>query len=206
MSWLDINHIVFEIWGYPVSYVELIGTVFGLISVFLAAKANILTWPTGIINEAAFFIIFFQVRLYSDMLLQVFFFVVTLYGWYFWKKKEEEKKVRSFDPKMWAPYLTALAGGTVILGSFIEFMHVILPSFFPEKAAFAYADAFTTVASIFATILLSRKVIQTWYFWIAVDVVAVIIYFAKDIKLIAIEYIIFLIICIFGLIKWRKLV
>lgn len=206
MAWLDINHIVFEIWGYPVSYIELIGTVFGLISVFLAAKTNILTWPTGILNEAAFFIIFFQVQLYSDMLLQVFFFAVTLYGWYFWKKEEEEKKVRSLAPKMWTPYLLALVGGTILLGFFMQNIHTIFPNYFPEKAAYPFADAFTTTASILATILLSRKLIQTWYFWITVDAIAVGLYFMKDIKLIAIEYIIFLIICIFGLIKWRKLV
>lgn len=204
MVWLDINHIAFEIWGYPVSYVELIGTIFGLISVFLAAKTNILTWPAGILNEAAFFIIFFQVQLYSDMLLQVFFFIVTLYGWYFWKKEAEEKKVRSLALKMWVPYLIALIGGTVLLGFLMQNIHLIFPNYFLEKAAYPFADAFTTTASIIATLMLSRKLIQTWYFWIAVDVVAAIIYLMKDIQLIAIEYIIFLIICVFGLIKWRR--
>ena len=74
MTFFDINTIAFEVIGYPVSYVELIGTLFGLISVYFASRANILTWPTGIINEFFLFILFFQVQLYADMFLQVYFF------------------------------------------------------------------------------------------------------------------------------------
>ena len=77
MTLFDINNIAYEIIGYQISYVELIGTLFGLISVYLATKTNILTWATGIINELFLFILFFQVQLYADMFLQVFFFVVT---------------------------------------------------------------------------------------------------------------------------------
>jgi nicotinamide mononucleotide transporter len=86
MAIFDINNVAFEIIGYPISYVEMIGTLFGFISVYLATKTNILTWGTGIINELFLFILFFQVQLYADMFLQVFFFAVTLYGWYYWKQ------------------------------------------------------------------------------------------------------------------------
>lgn len=74
MSFFDIENIAFQILNYPISYVEFIGALFGLVSVYLAAKANILTWGTGIVNELFLFILFFQVQLYADMLLQVFFF------------------------------------------------------------------------------------------------------------------------------------
>ena len=89
MAFFDINNIAFEITGYQVSYLEMIGTSFGLLSVYFASRANILTWTTGIINELFLFILFFQVQLYADMFLQVYFFVVTLYGWYNWKQKSK---------------------------------------------------------------------------------------------------------------------
>ena len=92
MTLFDINNIAYEIIGYQISYVELIGTLFGLISVYLATKTNILTWATGIINELFLIILFFQVQLYADMFLQVFFFVVTLYGWYNWKEIQKKKR------------------------------------------------------------------------------------------------------------------
>jgi nicotinamide mononucleotide transporter len=58
MYWLSIENICCTLLGYPLSYVELVGTVTGLVSVWLAARANILTWPVGIINVIAFFILF----------------------------------------------------------------------------------------------------------------------------------------------------
>ena len=80
MEFFSIEQIAVDFPGYPVSYVELIGTIFGLISVYLASRANIFTWSTGIVNEFFLFLLFFQVQLYPDMLLQLFFFATTLYG------------------------------------------------------------------------------------------------------------------------------
>ena len=205
MQWWDVNNEAFKVLNYSLSYVELVGTIFGLLSVFLAAKANIITWPTGIINELSFFIIFYQVQLYSDMFLQLFFFVVTLYGWYFWNKNKEEKKVRTLNSARRSWYIAIIFLGTVILAILMSKIHQAWPDYFPEPAAYPIPDAFTTVASIVATVLLSRRLIETWFVWIAVDIVAIGLYFERDIKLIAIEYIFFLVLCIFGYLKWRRL-
>ncbi|MCR9252996.1 MAG: nicotinamide riboside transporter PnuC [bacterium] len=202
MEWYSIENIAFEVIGYPISYIELIGTLFGFISVFLAARANILTWPAGIINEIAFFILFFQVQLYSDMYLQVYFFVVTVYGWYYWKREKNQQKVDVCTKRWRINYLLILIAGTIISGALMSNVHILIPDAIP--ASYPYADAFTTAASILATILLSRKRIETWVLWIAVDIVALIIYSLKEINLVAIEYVVFLIICIFGLFGWRK--
>lgn len=202
MEWYSIENIAFEVIGYPISYIELIGTIFGFISVFLAARANILTWPAGIINEIAFFILFFQVQLYSDMYLQVYFFMVTVYGWYYWKREKNQQKVEVCTNRWRAIYVLILIAGTMISGATMSDIHVLIPG--AIRASYPFADAFTTVASILATILLSRKRIETWILWIAVDIVSVIIYTLKEINLVAIEYVAFLIICVFGLIGWRK--
>src|SRR5688500_5723605 len=92
-EFFSVENIAFNVPGYPISYVELIGTVFGLVSVYYASKANIITWPTGIINEAFLFILFFQVQLYADMFLQIYFFAVTLYGWYRWNKMPDKNSI-----------------------------------------------------------------------------------------------------------------
>lgn len=92
MNFFDTKNIAFQILDYPLSYVELIGTLFGFLSVYLATRANILTWATGIINELFLFILFFQVQLYADMFLQIYFFIITLYGWYKWNSKKTTSK------------------------------------------------------------------------------------------------------------------
>src|SRR5690349_24874971 len=93
MNFFDIKNTAFEIIGYQISYVELIGTLFGFISVYFASKANILTWSTGIINELFLFILFFQIQLYADMFLQLYFFAVTIYGWRKWKINNTPKSI-----------------------------------------------------------------------------------------------------------------
>ena len=65
MHFFEIANTAVTVIGYPISYVELIGTIFGLISVYFASRANILTWSTGIINEVFLFILFFEVHLYA---------------------------------------------------------------------------------------------------------------------------------------------
>lgn len=204
MHWLDLNTIAFEVFGYPLSYLELIGTVFGMLSVFLASRGNILTWPTGILNEAAFFILFFQVQLYSDMYLQLYFFLITLYGWYYWKKKSVQNIVLRLSEKSVLLVVFFIIVGTLVTGCLIADIHLLLPSIFEKPAAYPYADAFTTVTSIIATILLARKMIESWILWVSVDLVSVILYWHKGIHFVMIEYVIFLLICIAGFINWRK--
>lgn len=200
----DINSLAFEVYGYPVSYVELIGTLFGLVSVYYASKANILTWPTGIINELFLFILFFQVQLYADMFLQVYFFVVTLYGWYNWKQAPKFKDVSSISLKAKFWLAGAMAIGALFCGYLFSNIHWILPRYFPEKAAYPYADSFIMVSSIVATVFLARKKIETWYLWIIVDLFCVFLFFKRGIFVLGVEYIVFLGLASYGLFNWQK--
>ena len=198
----DIENIAFSLPGYPISYIELIGTLTGLISVYWASRVNILTWPSGIVNEIAFFILFYQVQLYSDMLLQVFFFVATVYGWLNWRKKSDKQAISQVSKQSKWAYLRIIACGALFLGFFINHIHELLPEYFSSKAAYPFIDAFTTVASVVATVLLAKKKIETWFLWIVIDIVCIALYFIKGIPVVAFEYMIFLIICFFGWKKW----
>ncbi len=204
LEFFSIENIAFELLGYPLSYIELIGTFFGLIAVYLASRTNILTWPASIINEFGFFYLFYQVNLYADMLLQVYFFVVTIYGWYFWKYGEVDNKVYRLSKKAILNYLVILILGTIVLGIIISRIHLIFPQVFEIPASYPFPDAFTTVGSILAMILLSKKRIENWLLWMAVDVVAVVVYYLKGIHLVSIEYVVFFLICVFGFFNWKK--
>ncbi|NUO00845.1 MAG: nicotinamide mononucleotide transporter [Saprospiraceae bacterium] len=204
MHFFDIANIAVKILGYPISYVELFGTLFGLASVYFAAKANILTWPTGIVNEFFLFILFFQVQLYADMFLQVYFFAVTLYGWQKWGTKTLENKITAISLSNRIILAAIILSGTMASGFLFTNIHVYFPAYFKIKAAYPFADSFVMVSSIVATVLLAKKKIETWYLWIAVDVVCVGLYFKKGIYFLSLEYLIFLGMASFGLIYWRK--
>ncbi len=204
MSLFDINNIAFEIIGYQISYVELIGTLFGLLSVYFASRTNILTWATGIINEICLFILFFQVQLYADMFLQVYFFIVTLYGWYNWKQKPKQNNITTIvsQTKIWLA--SAIIVGSIISGFLFSNIHLYLPQYFKTEAAFPYVDSFVMVLSIVATVLLAQKKIETWYLWITVDFVCVFLFFKKGIIFLALEYLVFLGLATYGLLNWKK--
>lgn len=204
MNFFEIENIAFEILGYPISYVELIGTLFGLISVYFASIANILTWTTGIVNEIFLFILFFQVQLYADMFLQVYFFIVTLYGWYNWNTKTNTSKISKINFRNRIIIVFAIVVGSVLSGFIFKNIHLYLPSYFKIQAAYPFTDSFIMVSSIFATILLANKKIENWYLWIVVDVVCVVLYYKKDIFFLSLEYFIFLGLASFGFYHWNK--
>jgi nicotinamide mononucleotide transporter len=211
MKMFDIDKIFFVILGYPMSYIEFIGTVAGFIAVWLSAKANVLSWPIGILNVVLFFFLFYQVQLYPDMMLQVFFFVTNVIGWWRWKNpliEEEDKKgelkISRVQLRQFVLLLFAGIAGTFALGYFASNLHRILPGVFSLPSAFPYADSFVTVISVITTFLMIQKKIENWAMWIIVDAVAAYLYFAKGIKFVGIEYIIFCFIASFGLWNWTK--
>ena len=211
MHFFDIESIFFEIWGYSMSNLEFFGTVAGGIAVWLAARANIWSWPIGLINVTLFFFLFFQIQLYPDMFLQVFFFVTNIMGWWRWahpKPEEEDKKNElriSFMPiKQLAVFSLIGILGTILMGAFASNLHDWFPIVFNQPSAFPYLDSFVTVMSIVATYLMIQKKVECWMIWIVVDVVATGLYFAKGIKFVGIEYLLFCFLAAFGLWKWIK--
>jgi nicotinamide mononucleotide transporter len=75
---------------------------------------------------------------------------------------------------------------------------------FPEAASFPYVDALTTVMSLVAMWLMARKHIESWFYWIVVDLIGIWLYFVKDVKFISLLYVILLVMAIRDLINWRK--
>lgn len=204
MSFFDIQNIAFKVLDYQVSYVELIGTVFGLVSVFYASRANILTWGTGIINEVFLFILFFQVQLYADMFLQVYFFIVTLYGWYNWKRKPYSGCISTLNKRDVMLYAVTMFVGVIAAGFLFKNIHTWLPQYFALPAAYPFADSFVMVSSIAATMLLAKKKIENWYLWFAGDVVCIVLYFKKQVYFLSLEYVVFLLLVSYGLYNWKK--
>ena len=202
---LSLDYIIVELWDYPMSLIEIFGTLTGLITVWFAARNNIITWPFGLVNVSTFFIIFWQVNLYADMFLQVYFFSMSVYGWIFWyRQKNMIKKISIISNRNRLYSIIIMICATAILGFLISKIHIWLPQIFFKPAAYPYFDAYTTVLSVIATIWMARRIIESWVLWILVDVVAIALYFLKGIKLVSIEYIIFLIMSVYGLIAWIR--
>ena len=205
MNIFDINNTFTTVFGYSLSYVEFVGTLLGLLSVWFAANENILTWPTGVINVICFFAIFYQVHLYSDTFLQVYFFITSIYGWLTWKnQRQANKPISILTQNKRVVILSLIFLTTLLLGFLVKNIHLLFPRIFPHPASFPYIDTFIAVSSIIATIFLAKRIIENWVLWIVVDIVCVFVYAMKNILFISIEYGVFFLLASYGLFVWIK--
>jgi len=210
---LDVNTTFFTALSYPMSYLEFIGTIFTGLSVYLAAKNKLINWPIGIIGTILYGFLFYQVRLYSDLIEQVYYFITGFWGWHLWShsKKRLANKTHAGSRVGYShTNLNYIAVAitivlSILLGYFMKNIHVIFPKFFPEPASFAYLDSATTVMSFVATIYLAKRKIESWYYWIIVDIIGIGLYYQKGVVFISLLYTVFLINAFFGLKQWRKI-
>jgi nicotinamide mononucleotide transporter len=209
MSLFDIKNIFFTVLGYSMSYLEFFGVLFGLVAVWLSAKANLWSWPIGIINVILAFFLYYQIQLYPDMFLQVFFFITNVLGWIRWanpKKGEEDKKnelrVSFLERKQFVFIFLIGITGTVLLGATASRLHEWFPLLFQIPSSFPFIDSFITVMSIVATYFMIQKKVESWIIWILVDIIATYLYFIKGVKFYSVEYLVFTILAAFGLWNW----
>jgi nicotinamide mononucleotide transporter len=211
VAFFSKDNIFINIMNYPMSWVELLGTIFNLSAVWLSAKEKISSWVVGLVGVILFFSLFYQFNLYADMTLQVFFFFTNCIGWYQWTNPE--MKNRNKDNQLIISLVNinsrfkigmGIVFGTLFLGRFFSHIHEYLPMCFPQPAAFPYADSFIMAASIAAQILLMSKKLESWLLWIIVNIVAVIVYAEKEMYLTSLLYMLFLAIAYKGFSDWKK--
>jgi len=206
MDLLNINTTLFELLGYRMSLLELIATLTGLAAVWFAARENIITWPFALANAVLFFILFYQVNLYSAMILQLFFFGNSIYGWINWRRDTagDRKGVTLMSHKSRVLWMVALFAGMILLASLMSRIHLWLPELFPVKASFVFTDAMISVMSIIASLLLARLKLENWVLWILIDIMSVAMYAMRGVMLVSIQYAIFLFMASYGLALWSK--
>ncbi|MFP4022970.1 MAG: nicotinamide riboside transporter PnuC [Thiohalospira sp.] len=182
------------------NYIELLGTIFGLLYIILSIKQNIWCWPVGLITSALYIYVFFVTKFYADMGLQVYYLVVSIYGWYFWmyggkSKKQDDLKISKTGFRL-ALYLVLV---TAVLFGIIAF---ILVKF--TDSEIPYWDAFTTAGSFVATWMLARKIIEHWLLWIIVDAVSLGLYIYKGLYATVILFAVYTVLAVTGYIEWKK--
>jgi nicotinamide mononucleotide transporter len=181
-----------------VSLYEVVGVAFGVVAVWLTVRENIWCWPTGLVNVGLFIIVFYEARLYADMGLQVVYVALCLYGWYAWLHGGRDQGALSVarTPARIMALLGVLGPG-VALALGLTLRH-------HTDASLPFWDSALTSGSLAAQWMQTRKWIENWVVWIAVDTVYVGVYLYKDLYLTAALYAVFLALAVTGLIEWKK--
>ncbi|MGD1042656.1 MAG: nicotinamide riboside transporter PnuC [Sedimentisphaerales bacterium] len=210
MNIFSVNKIFFTILGYPMSYIELSATLLIVVYVLLITRKIVWAWPLGIVTFSLFAVLFYQVRLYSDFFEQFYYIGNCFYGWYVWRaarKKSEEGKELEVSYTSGRGRLIAgviIAGCGIILGFTMSRIHTWLPALFPQQAAYPYIDAAATVMGFVAAALMTHRKIEAWILWLCVNSICIGLYYARDVKFVAVLYIFFLALAVNGLVAWTR--
>ena len=180
---------------------ELIGILFGLLSVWYAKKNTVWVYPTGMISTAIFVYLLSKWALLGDMIINAYYFVMSVYGWYYWSKKEEDVIVHPITSTSKKEVKTAV----LLFVASILFVFWVYQAFDKWKDWTAYVDTFTTAIFFVGMGLMARRKIEHWLFWIVGDIISIPLYFFKGLTLTSFQYIIFTLIAIYGYRSWKKI-
>jgi len=150
------------------------------------------------VSVALYAIIFYRARLYADMGLQVLYFVLAVYGWWAWlhggKARGELEVSRASSRTRGVLVLLAGLGGVVLGQSLARFTDASLP----------FMDSILTAFSLAAQWMQTRKLLECWLVWLAVDVCYVGLFSYKELYLTAGLYAVFLVLAAMGFAEWRR--
>lgn len=179
------------------SQLEWLAAALVLINVALVALRSVWNYPFALAAVSVYAVVFFEAKLYSDMLLQGFFFALNLYGWAAWMRAREDSGV----PVGWMTDRARLTWGLVTVAAWIVW------SFLMQRHTDAIApwvDGAIAMLSITAQWLLARRRVESWWLWILVDLIAVPLFAWRGLYATSIVYVLLLGLSIDGLIQWRR--
>ncbi len=180
------------------SPLEFSAVVLAIAYLLLAIRQNIWCWFCAGISTAIYVYLFVDAKLYMESLLNVFYFGMALYGWYLWyfgRAADAELPVSVWSLSVHAAALLAITAISLTSGYLLERF---------TDAAFPYIDSMTTWSAIWATFLVARKVLENWWYWLVIDSVSVFIYWARDLQLTSLLFVIYVILVPIGLMLWTR--
>ena len=208
--------------GYDLSYIEAIGTVFGLLCIWYASQEKRFNFYFGLINVTLFAIIFYQIQLYANLLLQIFFWVMNVYGLDAGGRSSSEAenlKIRWLTlPQLaltiigsllaialLALYINPFFNGLTIIA--VKLMQFVVPNLtLPTLQADPdpLMDATVTVLSIVAMVQMTRKLVENWLLWVLIDLISIVLYAKQGVYFMALEYVLLTFIALNGSLAWIK--
>ena len=178
-------------------WTEALGASTGAVCVWLAAVSDPWTWPIGIANNLLYLVVFWRSRLYADALLQLVYVGISIYGIWRWRGGGGGR-VRPVGRGSRGELTIVACAIAVAAVALWRLLAAVTDSDVPAW------DGLTTAMSLGAQWLMSRRVLENWWLWIAVDLVYVPLYLYKGLLVTAGLYALFLALCGLGLRDWNR--
>jgi len=180
---------------------ELTAVLFGIISVLLARKNNILVYPTGLISAVIYVYILLEWKLFGDLIINIYYSFMSVLGWYLWSRKKKgttEFPISVMNRKDYV-FSSLIFSGTL-------FFIALVYHFFDKFTNWtAYLDTLTSALFFLGMWLMAKRKIENWILWIFADIISVPLYFYKGLTFSSLQFLLFTIIAILGYIEWKKI-
>ena len=186
-------------------YLEIIGTIIGLVYLWLEYHASIYLWVASVVMPIVYTFIFFDAGLYADMGIQIYYVLASVYGFICWKWaiSRKTKEIATETLKIAHTPRRLIMPLSIVCTLLTFTIAFILISFTDSNVP--WWDSVTTSLSIVAMWLMARKYIEQWWVWLVVDVVSAGVYIYKDLYFTAGLYALYAVIAYFGYKKWKEL-
>lgn len=180
---------------------EVIGTLVGLVYLWLEYRASIYLWAASIVMPAIYLFVYYDAGLYADCGINIYYLGAALYGWAVWRYGASKQGGAELPITHISP-LSALKSTAVFFVAFVGIAWLLIR--FTDSDV-PWCDAFTTALSFIGMWMLARKYLEQWWVWMVVDVVSVGLYLYKELYFTAMLYALYAIVALFGWMNWKKL-
>lgn len=185
---------------------EVVAVLLGFAYLALIMRQNILGWYAAFGSTAIFSWLFWDVSLVMEAGLNVYYLIMAVYGWWVWKGNalvEEgalDKAPAPMPIRSWTLQRhTCVIGGVILLS--------LVTGYSLEKhtsAALPYLDSFTTWGAVVTTYMVAQKVLENWLYWLVINTVAIYLYVDRELYLVALQMVVYLVMAIIGWFMWQK--
>ncbi len=181
------------------NYIEVLGVLLSIAYLWLSIRQNILLWPVGILSAVMYIIVFYDSKFYADMGLNAYYFVISIYGWIHWSNRGGEKNAGLPVTNVGVIRATVLLGIILVLFAVTGYLLDHL-----TDSPVPYWDALTTAASVVATWMLTRKILEHWILWVFIDIVSMGLYIYRGLYPTAILFAIYTTMAVIGFVQWKR--
>jgi nicotinamide mononucleotide transporter len=184
-------------------WLEYVAVFAGIVSVWFSRKENSWVYPTGLINTLFYIYLSFKGGLLGEASVNFYYTVMSVYGWIGWSKKDVNKNtvlhITSSNKKDWVEQFAIFGFFYLLIYCALSYLKT---NFAPE--AIPWADAFASASAFTGMWLMTKKKIESWYWWMATNIASIPLYFVKQYVFTSVYYFILLIMAIFGLLEWIR--
>jgi nicotinamide mononucleotide transporter len=185
------------------TWLEFIAVITGIASVWFSRLENILVYPVGLINTIIYIYLSVTGHLFGEASVNLYYTIMSIYGWILWAKKDQQKQhvllITFSSAKEWMRQLLFFAAFYIVIFFSLSFLKT---NFAP--GAIPWADAFASATAYTGMWLMTKKKVESWYWWIATNIASAPLYFVKHFAFTSVYYIVLLVLAVMGLISWQK--